>query len=346
MTLLLFYVSLALSVSFLCSLLEASLLSVPIGYVNAMVAKGARGAKLMQRHKTRPDRPLAAILSSNTVAHTIGAAGVGAQVTSIWGERWLGLASGLLTIAILLLTEIVPKTLGTLNAHRLVGFTAPVIQGMIYVLFPLVLAAEAVGRLVAGRDRGLTITRDEVAALADLGKEGGTLSPGEARTIRNLLKLRAIRVSDIMTPRAVVEAVDAGMSVGDYAASERETLFARMPVIEGHDMDDVVGVIHRSMILDAMREERLEEPFRKMARPLGAVPASAPVSKALDRLLAESEHMLLVVDEYGGTDGVLTLEDVLETILGVEIVDETDRAVDMRELARRLHQQRREAAKD
>jgi len=346
MTLLLFYVSLALSVSFLCSLLEASLLSVPIGYVNALVEKGARGAKLMQLHKMRPDRPLAAILSSNTVAHTIGAAGVGAQVTSIWGDRWLGLASGVLTIVILLLTEIVPKTLGTINAHRLVGFTAPAIQAMIYVLFPLVIAAELVGRLVAGRDRGLTITRDEVAALADLGKEGGALSPGEARTIRNLLGLRTIRVSDIMTPRSVVEAVDADTSVGEFAASEHEALFARMPVVEGRDMDDVIGVIHRSQILDAMRDERLDESFRTMARPLGAVPSSAPVSKALDRLLAGSEHMLLVVDEYGGSDGVLTLEDVLETILGVEIVDETDRAVDMRELARRLHQQRREKPGD
>ena len=341
MTLLIFYGSLALSVSFLCSLLEASLLSVPIGHVNALVQKGARGAKLMHLHKSRPDRPLAAILSSNTVAHTVGAAGVGAQVTSIWGDQWLGLASGLLTVAILLLTEIVPKTLGTLNANRLVGFSAPVIQGMIYLLYPLVLAAEFVGRLVAGRERGLKITRDEVAALAELGKEGGTLSSGEARAIRNLLSLRTIRVSDIMTPRPVVEAVEADMTVGDFAASEREALFARMPVVEGGNIDHVIGVIHRSMILDAVREQRFEERFRAMARPLEAIPSSATASKALDQLLAQTEHMLLVVGEYGGTAGVLTLEDVLETLLGVEIVDETDRAVDMRELARRLHQQRR-----
>ncbi len=342
MTLLIFYASLALAVSFLCSLLEASLLSVPIGHVNALVEKGASGANLMQLHKSRPDRPLAAILSSNTVAHTVGAAGVGAQVTSIWGDQWLGLASGLLTVAILLLTEIVPKTIGTLHAHRLVGFTAPVVQGLIYVLYPLVRAAEFVGRLVAGAERGLTITRDEVAALAELGKEGGTLSPGEARAIRNLLGLRTVKVSKIMTPRPVVEAVDADMTVGDFAASEREALFARMPVIEGGDVDHVVGVIHRSMILDAVREERFDESFRGMARPLEAIPSSASARKAMDMLLSQTEHMLLVVDKYGGTAGVLTLEDVLETLLGVEIVDETDRAVDMRELARGLRRERRE----
>ncbi|MDH3206345.1 MAG: CNNM domain-containing protein [Gemmatimonadota bacterium] len=340
MTLLIFYASLALVVSFLCSLLEASLLSVSVGYVNVLVERGAPGAKLMHLHKSSPDRALAAILSSNTVAHTVGAAGVGAQVTSIWGDRWLGLASGLLTIVILLLTEIVPKTLGTLNANRLVGFTAPVVQGMIYLLYPLVLAAEFVGRLVAGGDRGLTITRDEVAALADLGKQGGSLSPAEARAIRNLLSLRTIRVSDIMTPRPVVEALDADTTVGEFADSDRETFFARMPVTEGGNIDDVIGVIHRSMILDAVREQRLDERFRGMVRPLEAVPSGATASKALEMLLAQTEHMLLVVDEYGGMAGVLTLEDVLETLLGVEIVDETDRAVDMRELARALHRRR------
>ncbi len=340
MALLIFYASLALSVSFLCSLLEASLLSVSTGYVNALVHKGAKGAKLMHRHKSHPDRPLAAILSANTVAHTVGAAGVGAQVTLIWGDRWLGLASALLTVTMLLLTEIVPKTLGTLNANRLVSFTALVTQGMIYVIYPLVLAAEWVAYLVAGRKRGLTTTRDEVAALADLGREGGTLTPGEARAIRNLLSLRTIRVSAIMTPRRVVEALAADMTVGSFAASERETLFARMPVIEGGDMDNVIGVIHRSMILDAVREQRFDEQFRAMARPLEAIPASTTASKAMDRLLAQTEHMLLVVDEYGGTAGVLTLEDVLETLLGVEIVDETDRVVDMRELARRRRRKR------
>lgn len=341
MTLLVFYASLALGVSFLCSLLEASLLSVPIGHVNALAEKGANGAKLMMLHKARPDRPLAAILSSNTVAHTVGAAGVGAQVTNIWGDQWLGVASAVLTVAILLLTEIVPKTLGTVYATRLVGFTARAVQVMVYLLYPLVVAAESVGRLVGGGERTLTTSRAEVAALADIGKEGGTLTAGEARTIRNLLSLRTIRVSDIMTPRPVVEAVDAELTVGDFADSAREALFARMPVIEGKDIDRVIGVVHRSMILEAVREERFDERFRSMALPLEAIPASASASTALGVLLGQTEHMLLAVDEYGGTAGVVTLEDVLETLLGVEIVDETDRAVDMRELARTLSRHRR-----
>lgn len=340
MGLLIFYLALALGVSFLCSLLEASLLSVSVGYVNSMAEKEHKGAKLMRTLKSAPDRPLAAILSANTVAHTVGAAGVGAQVTAIWDDKWLGLASGLLTIAILLLTEIVPKTLGTVHANRLVGFTAATVQGMIYLLFPLVIASQLVGRVIAGKNKSMQISRDEVAAIATLGLEGGSLTAPEAAAIRNLLALRTVRVSDIMTPRTVVEYVDADMTVGQFAESERETRFARIPVAENGNIDDAIGIIHRAMILDAVRDGQLDKSFRDLSRRLEAIPESAPAAEALEKVLKQSEHMLLVVDEYGGTAGVVTLEDIMETLLGVEIVDETDPTVDMRELARKLQQAR------
>ena len=340
MELLIFYLALAMGVSFLCSLLEASLLSVSVGYVNSQVEKGSAGAKLMHALKESPDRPLAAILSANTVAHTVGAAGVGAQVASIWGDEWLGLASGLLTIAILLLTEIVPKTLGTMHANRLVGFTARTIQGMIFLLFPLVVASQLVGRVIAGSKKGMQITRDEVAAIANLGLEGGSLTAPEAAAIRNLLALRTVRVSDIMTPRTVVEYVNADMTVGEFADSERETRFARMPVAEGGNIDKTLGIVHRAMILDAVRDGETGKKFREMARRIEAIPEAAAAAEALERVLKQNEHMLLVVDEYGGTAGVVTLEDIMETLLGVEIVDETDPTVDMRELARKLQQAR------
>ncbi|MBZ0136695.1 MAG: CNNM domain-containing protein [Planctomycetes bacterium] len=340
MGLLVFYLALALGVSFLCSLLEASLLSVSVGYVNSMADKEHKGAKLMKSLKEAPDRALAAILSANTVAHTVGAAGVGAQVASIWGDNWLGLASGLLTIAILLLTEIVPKTLGTIHAKRLVGFTATTVQGMIYLLFPLVVASQVVGLVIAGGKKGIQISRDEVAAVADMGLEGGSLTASEAAAIRNLLALRTVRVSDIMTPRTVVTYVPADMTVGEFADSERETRFARMPVAEDGNIDKTIGVVHRAMILDAVREGEIDRKFREMARPIAGVPGGAPAAEAFEKVLKQSEHMLLVVDEYGGTAGVVTLEDIMETLLGVEIVDETDPTVDMRELARKLQQQR------
>lgn len=340
MELLIFYAALALGVSFLCSLLEASLLSVSVGHVNALAEKGHAGAKLMSKYKDRPDRPLAAILSSNTVAHTVGAAGVGAQVADIWGNQWLGLASAILTVAILLLTEIVPKTLGTLHAGRLVGFTSRVTQAMIFLLFPLVIAAEVVSRLVAGKKHAAAVSRDEIAAVAEIGKLAGTLSNGEAQAIRNLLSLRTIRVSDIMTPRTVVDHVRGDQTVGEFADSDHETLFARIPVTEDGNVDNVIGLIHRAWILDAVREGDTERSFREMAREINVIPESAAAAAAMEKLLKQSEHMLLVVDEYGGTAGVVTLEDVMETLLGVEIVDETDRAVDMRELAQALQQQR------
>ena len=340
MGMLIFYSTLALSVSFLCSLLEASLLSVSIGHVNALAEKEHKGALLMRRYKTRPDRPLAAILSSNTVAHTVGAAGVGAQVAHIWGDDWLGLASAILTVVILLATEIVPKTLGTLNANALVTFTARVVQVMIFILFPLVIAAEMVGRLVSGKGKAAIVSRDEVAAIAEIGMSGGSLSESEAQAIRNLLSLRTIRVSDIMTPRTVVDHAKGDLTVGEFAESGREILFARTPITEDGNVDNVIGLIHRAWILNAVREGETAKTLREMARSINSIPQNAPAASAMEVLLKQSEHMLLVVDEYGGTAGVITLEDVMETLLGVEIVDETDRDVDMRELARALQQQR------
>lgn len=340
MALLLFYLALALGVSFLCSLLEASLLSVSLGHLNALAHKGHQGARLMLTQKEAPDRPLAAILSANTVAHTIGAAGVGAQVIHIWGDKWLGVAGGLLTLCILFVTEILPKTLGTVHADRLVGFTARTVQVMIWVLYPLVAASQLVGRLVSRTRAHPRISRDEVAAVASLGMAGGSVSQAEATAIRNLLALRTVQVGDIMTPRTVVDFVPAEMTVGEFAASEREARFARLPVAEEGNIDRVVGVIHRFQILSAVRNGELATRFGDVARPVEGVPESALAAAALQTMLDEKQHMLLVVDEYGGTAGVVTLEDIMETLLGVEIVDETDPAVDMRILARELHEQR------
>ncbi|MCB9894071.1 MAG: DUF21 domain-containing protein [Planctomycetes bacterium] len=348
MGLLIFYLVLALGVSFLCSLLEASLLSISVGHVNALAEKGDRAARLMRAHKEAPDRPLAAILSANTVAHTVGAAGVGAQVAHLWTDKWLGLASGLLTIAILLLTEIVPKTLGTMYANRLVGFTATTTQVMIYLLYPLVLAAQLVGAVVARNRKTTQISREEVAAVADLGVAGGSLTQSEAQVITNLLTLRRVRVSDIMTPRTVVEYVPAEMTVGEFSESEREARFARMPVAKAGNIDDTLGIVHRADVLEAVREGHLDHTFGTMARPIEAIPETAAATEAFEKVIKQKEHMLLVVDEYGGTTGVVTLEDIVETLLGVEIVDETDPTVDMRELARKLQQERfhRRVARD
>ncbi len=340
MELLLTYLALSHTLSFLCSILEASLLSVSPAYVSAQAEKGSATALVMQGYKRSPDRALAAILTLNTVAHTVGAAGVGAQVIAIWGDAWLGLASALLTLTILFFTEIIPKTLGSLKAQSLLPFSARTIQVLIVALFPLVWLAERLSRLLGGGGAHVAVGREEVAALADMGKLGGQLSASEAKTIRNLLALRDIRVSDIMTPRPAVQCVDADMTLLDFAHRERETPFARLPVTEAGDIDHVIGLVHRMVILQGFRSGQRTLRFRDLARPIEAIPSSARVSKALDVLLAKREHLLLVVDEYGGTDGVITLEDILETLLGVEIVDESDTVEDMREYAHKLQQNR------
>lgn len=340
MELLFAYLALSHTVSFLCSLLEASLLSVSPAYVSAQLEKGSRAAAIMHRFKSAPDRALAAILTLNTVAHTVGAAGVGAQVAAIWGDKWLGVASGVLTLTILFFTEIIPKTLGSLKAQNLMGFSARTIQALILGLFPLVWLAERLSRLLGGGGAHVKVGREEVAAMADMGKLGGQLSSAEARTIRNLLALRDIRVSDIMTPRPAVQCVDADMTLLEFAHRERETPFARLPVTNNGDIDQVIGLVHRMVILQGFRSGQRTVRFRDLARPIQAIPPSARASKALEMLLAKREHLLLVVDEYGGTDGVITLEDILETLLGVEIVDESDTVENMREYAHKLQQTR------
>lgn len=344
MTLLLVYLFTALILSFLCSLLESVLLSVPAGHVNAAAEKDQPGAKLMQKLKGSPERALAAILSLNTVAHTIGAAGVGAQVVHLWGDQWLGAASAVMTVLILLFTEIVPKTLGAMNARRLVGFTAVTIQILIFAMFPLVVTSEMASRLLTRGRHSVSVSRDEVAAMADIGRMGGSITPQEATAIRNLLALREIRLSDIMTPRPAVRTLPAEQTVDDFIRGNIGLPFARMPVVEDGNLDQVVGMVHRSALLEAVRKGEGTRSFRELARPMRAQPLLATASTALEMLLNQREQLLLVVDEYGGMAGVLSLEDLMETLLGVEIVGETDIAVDMREVARKL-QTRRMAAR-
>lgn len=345
MTMLLVYLFSALFLSFLCSLLESVLLSISAGHVNAMAEKGESGGKLMQRLKANPERGLAAILSLNTVAHTIGAAGVGAQVVHLWGDKWLGLASVVMTVLILVLTEIIPKTLGAMHARKFVAFTAFTVRVLIIAMFPLVAGSELLSRVLTRGRHAISVSRDELAAMADIGSRGGTLSIEEATAIRNLLALRDIRLSDIMTPRTAVHTLPAEQTVAEFTSSNASLPFARMPVIEDGNLDRVVGMLHRSMLLDALRKGEGDRRFRDMVRPIRAEPLYATASTALGLLLNQREHLLLVVDEYGGVAGVVSLEDIMETLLGVEIVGETDIAVDMREVARKL-QQKRMAARD
>lgn len=333
-----FYAALALGVSFLCSLLEAALLTISRPRIALLIEQGRRSGVMLQRMKDDIDRPLAAILTLNTVAHTMGAAGVGAQVLVIFGDRWVAAASVIITVLILVFSEIIPKTLGATHARGLADFTARAVRAITFLTYPVVAALEVVSRSLGSAKAGW-LTRDEVRVVADLGEHSGVLEQSESRVIRNLLRLRDIQVTDVMTPRTVLFAVDRGTSVGELTRAHNPIPFTRIPVYEGTP-DHILGVVLKHDVLAVAREGHKDRPLRSLARPLHAVPETTPVNKALEQFLSRREHLFLVVDEFGGTAGVITLEDALETLLGTEIVDETDVVADMRKLARARQRRR------
>jgi CBS domain containing-hemolysin-like protein len=340
MLLLIVYMLLAVGVSFLCSVLEAALLSVPRSHVAVMIDRGSKAGKRLMAMKDNVDRPLAAILTLNTFAHTLGAAGVGAQATAIWGDEWLGLVGVVVTLLILIFSEIIPKTLGAVHAKGLAPFTALTIHLLIIVLSPVVTVCDWISKLLSGRKQATPlISRDEVHIFAGLAHEEGAIDRNEARVMRNLIALRETSVEEVMTPRTVVSALRGDQTVREAITGEPPR-FARTPVI-GESIDDVKGIVHRRDLFLARAEVERDVLLVDISRPVHMVPESARLSAVLEEFIHRREHMFLVVDEYGGTAGIVTLEDVLETLLGVEIVDETDAVRDMQQLARELVDDRR-----
>ncbi len=332
---LIFYFMLALGVSFMCSLMEAAILSLPRSHAVMLRKQGKRSGVTLEKMKRSIDRPLAAILTLNTISHTVGAAGVGAEAYVVFEGRWIALTSAILTLAILVLSEIIPKTIGAVFCRQMAPLTAMGITVMIYITYPIVIALEQFSRLLPGGQEGARLTREELALLAEMGQIEGAIEGKESRVIQNLLKLRDFRVHDVMTPRKVVQMIQQDHTVGDALTEVEQTGFSRFPLF-GKDSDELVGIVLRRDLSDAARRGDQHKPVKTYARELRAVPESASVDNVLWRFFSTGHHMFQVVDEYGGTAGIVTLEDAIETMLGTQIVDETDRVVDMRRLAQRL----------
>lgn len=344
MTLFFIYLSVAIGVSFLCSLLEAALLSVPRSHVAVMTERGSKAGQRLQVMKDDVDRPLAAILTLNTFAHTLGAAGVGAQATIVWGEAWVGAISVVVTLAILIFSEIIPKTLGAVNAKRLAAFTAYTVHGMIVMLYPVVAACNWISKILAGQNQQVPlISREEMHSIAQLAHEEGAIDQNEARILRNLIALREATVEQVMTPRTVMFTMPGSQTVAQ-ALNGEPPRFARVPII-GDSIDDIKGLVHRHDLYNARQEGRTAATLAEIARPPHVVPESAKLARVLEQFIERREHLFLVVDEYGATVGIVTLEDVLETLLGVEIMDETDSVEDMQKLARQLLNTKRKRPK-
>lgn len=340
MTLLILYVLVALVFSFLCSVAEAVLLSVTTSYAALLENEGRRTGRLLRELKDDVGRPLAAILTLNTVAHTVGAAGAGAQAAVVFGDTAIGLFSGVLTLLILVLSEIIPKSLGATYWRQLAPATARGLRFLIIVLYPFVVLSNALTRLFGGGEEPTGMSRAEVATLADVGINDGELADRESVILRNLFRLRETHARDAMTPRTVVFRVPEEGTVAEYTHEHNETKFSRIPVFRGNDPDHITGFVLRTDILMAQALGKGDEPLSAHRRPLVAIPAGMPLLQAFERYLEERLHVAMLVDEYGTMAGILTLEDMLETLIGMEIVDEGDSAHDMQHVARRLWERR------
>lgn len=322
--------------SFVCSLSEAALYSISESKVGAMVEQKKHGAALLAKVRSQMDRAIAAILIINTCANTVGAAVAGAIVANLYGQTWLGVFTGLFTLAVLFASEIVPKSLGVARADFFAPRFAWVIHVMILLTFPLVRVAELVTRRINGDRPHQAPTELEIMTLTRLAARHGALPPHEAQMVFNALRLNDVRLREIMTPRPVVFALPDTLPLKRVEQHSEHWTHSRLPVVRDTNPSEVRGIVHRRDVFDILiREQEGDRTLADVMRPVRFVRDTQTADEALRMFLDGREHMFVVHDEYGLYVGIVTLEDVLETLLGREIVGEHDPVADMQALARR-----------
>ena len=340
MNLLIFFFLLAVVVSFICSLLEACFLSISGVYIQSQLKKGRKFAVLLRTFKQNMNRPISAILTLNTVANVVGAAGVGAQAHLLFGSSYVAVFSGILTFVILIFAEIIPKSLGASHWRTLAPFCSYIIKYLIYLTYPMVWISEKLNKLMSKKLR-TAVTKEEIIAAAEIGAEAGVIGQKESHIIINSLTMDSLKVSEIMTPRSVIFALDQTMTIGDVIKQHKNISFSRIPVFK-NNMDAIEGMIHRYKIFEAQSLGLSNMKLLEYRVPLHVIPEHISVAATMDQFIKRKEHIFLVVDEYGMTTGLVTLEDAVETILGVEIVDELDSVEDLRKLAIEKWQKRKQ----
>ncbi len=333
MTLLIFYLILAIGVSFMCSILEAVLLSITPSYVAVMENKNPSSGKMLRKLKQDIDRPLSAILSLNTVAHTVGAAGVGAQAQVVFGNAYVSITSAILTLLILVLSEIIPKTLGATYWKNLAVVSARITKILIFVTYPLVVLSKWITKWLSSEENQPSVSREEIGAMAELGFEEGVFEEGESNIFKNLVRFNSLRVKDIMTPRIVVLKFQQDKTINEVLENKEELRVSRMPVF-GENEEDITGYVLKNDLFLNQSEGNGDKLLKEIRREVLIIPETISLKNVLEKLLENQEHIAVVVDEYGGLAGVVTMEDVVETLLGMEIVDEIDAIEDMQKLAR------------
>jgi CBS domain containing-hemolysin-like protein len=343
-SLLLVFALIALVVSFLCSMWEAVLLSVTPSYAQLKLQEGTWTGKRLELFKKDIDRPLAAILTLNTIAHTAGAIGVGQQATLIWAETHPFLTSFAvpvaMTLAILILSEIVPKTIGANYWQELAPVTVQSLNAIIIGLFPLVWLSQKITKTLKKDKSKSVFSRIEFLAMAEIGVSEGLFERHESDILQNLLRFNTVQVRDVMTPRTVAKVASEEMTLQGFYDRNKDLRFSRIPIYRGEDMEHIAGYVLKDELLSRLVQGKGEGPLGSIKRDILIVHESFPIPDLFNRFLEKREHIALVVDEFGGMAGIVTMEDVIETLVGMEIVDEYDSAADMQALARRNWERR------
>jgi len=347
-TLLIFFLVLSIAFSFLCSILEAVLLSVTPSFINQQAQSGSETGKLLVQYKEDIDRPLSAILTLNTIAHTVGAIGVGAQAGAIYGASYFSLfgfevsyesvIAVLMTLAILILSEIIPKTIGANNWQRLAGFTVRALKVMLFLLRPFVWISQGITKRLKNDKNKPVLTRADFLAMAAMGESSGVLDENESSIINNLMHFRKLRARDIMTPRVVSFMQPETTTVNDFFDADHSKNFSRIPLY-GIDKDDVKGLVLKDEIFAAKATGEGDKPLKAYSRKIQMVSDSTPLTVLFTIFTEQREHLLGVRDDFGNLIGLVSLEDLFETLLGKEIVDETDQIVDLQEHAKGLRKE-------
>jgi CBS domain containing-hemolysin-like protein len=340
MFLLIVYVFIALGFSFICSIAEAVILSVSQAYISLLEKEGKSSGALLSKLTNDINKPLSAILTLNTIAHTMGAAGAGAQAAAVFGDAYLGLISAVLTFLILVFSEIIPKTLGATFWRQLAPITAHFLKYLILVLYPFVKMSEKMTSGFTEESPLKGLSRSELLAMAELSGQEGQLAKQESRFLKNLLQLHELSVKDAMTHRTVVFSVPESITVNEFVEQKLPTEFSRIPIYENEHRENISGYVIKSDILLAKANGEGERKLSELSNALPTVLSNMPLSSTFDQFLKSRIHMVLVVDEYGGLEGLLTLEDLLESLLGIQIVDESDTNVSMKQLAKVMWRRR------
>ena len=324
------FVSIAMSA--LCSTLEATLLSTPLSYITGLEEQGRKGAKRLKKLKQNSDRPISAILCLNTIANTVGASIVGSLVYEVYGDAIVGIFSTIFTLAILIFSEIIPKTIGTSYWRTLAVPAARIINFMIIITFPLVWVLERMQRLISSHSDQVSVSREDISAMVSVATEEEEIEKEEKKMIQNILKLDEVTAHEIMTPSVVVEMVPGNMTIREFYDSENT--HSRILVYDEDNDEYITGYVLRQEVLEKMAEDKFSATLNDILRPVLRFSEEDSVSDIWEILLEKKEHISVILDEYGSLRGIVTMEDVIETMLGHEIVDEKDEVVDMQEYAK------------